>query len=161
MEIEMTVKALMPDPFTNMPIIVLSDQDGRRKLPIWIGKFEADAIELQIQNVQTPRPMTYDLLKTIIDDLQGRVERVVVSDLCDNTFYATIHIRSNGRLVAVDARPSDAINLALRTRAKIFVEESVIESARSEELSKESMGVAQLQKWLEGLTEDELGKYKM
>ncbi len=161
MEIEMTIKGLLIDPITNMPIIVLRDQDDQRFLPIWVGVFEANAIALQIENVQTPRPMTHDLLKNVIGDLDGSVERIVVCDLRDNTFYATIHIRSNDRVVTVDARPSDAIALALRTHSKIFVEESVIQSARSVEMSKDSMDVARLQKWLEGLTEDELGKYKM
>jgi hypothetical protein len=161
MQIEMTIKGLMIDPITNMPIIVLRDQDGQRVLPIWVGVFEANAIALQIENVQTPRPMTHDLLKNIIDDLEARVERVVVSELKENTFYATIHMLSNGEPLLIDARPSDAIALALRTQSPIFVEETVIQSARSVEMSRESMDVGRLQKWLEGLTEDELGKYKM
>jgi bifunctional DNase/RNase len=161
MQIEMTIKGLMIDPITNMPIIVLRDQDGQRVLPIWVGVFEANAIALQIENVQTPRPMTHDLLKNIIDDLDARVERIVVSELKENTFYATIHMLSGSESLRVDARPSDAIALALRTQSPIFVEESVIQSARSVEMSRESMDVGRLQKWLEGLTEDELGKYKM
>ncbi len=161
MEIEMTIKGLMIDPITNMPIIVLRDQEGQRVLPIWVGVFEANAIALQIENVQTPRPMTHDLLKNVLDDLNAQVERIVVCELKENTFYATIYLRMGGRLTAVDARPSDAIALALRTRAKIYVEQSVIDSARSVEMSKESMDVGRLQKWLEGLSEDELGKYKM
>jgi bifunctional DNase/RNase len=161
MEIEMTIKGLMIDPITNMPIIVLRDREGQRILPIWVGVFEANAIALQIENVQTPRPMTHDLLKNVIDDLAGQVERIVVNELKENTFYAAIHIRAGNGLVTVDARPSDAIALALRTHSKIFVEESVIQSARSVEMSKESMDVGRLQKWLENLSEDELGKYKM
>jgi bifunctional DNase/RNase len=161
MEIEMTIKGLMIDPITNMPIIVLRDREGQRILPIWVGVFEANAIALQIENVQTPRPMTHDLLKNVIDDLAAQVERIVVCELKENTFYAAIHIRAGNGLVTVDARPSDAIALALRTHSKIFVEESVIQSARSVEMSKESMDVGRLQKWLENLSEDELGKYKM
>ena len=162
MQIEMTIKGLMIDPITNMPIIILRDQEGQRILPIWVGVFEANAIALQIENVQTPRPMTHDLLKNVIDDLNARVERVVVNDLRENTFYATIHMKANEHDVLVDARPSDAIALALRTRSPIFVEESVIQNARSVENSRESsMDVTRLQKWLEGLSEDELGKYKM
>jgi len=161
MEIEMTIKGLMIDPITNMPIIVLRDEEGQRVLPIWVGVFEANAIALQIENVQTPRPMTHDLLKNVIDDLNGQVERIVVCELKENTFYATIYIRTDGRVQAVDARPSDAIALALRTRSKIFVEHTVIENARSVEMSRESMDVGRLQKWLENLSEDELGKYKM
>ena len=161
MQIEMTIKGLMIDPITNMPIIILRDQDGQRVLPIWVGVFEANAIALQIENVQTPRPMTHDLLKNVIDDLHGHVERIVVCELKENTFYARIHMSVDGRSLEVDARPSDAIALALRTRSPIFVEETVIQSARSVESSKENMDLGRLQKWLEGLSEDELGKYKM
>ena len=162
MQIEMTIKGLMVDPITNMPIIILRDQEGQRVLPIWVGVFEANAIALQIENVQTPRPMTHDLLKNIIDDLSAQVERIVVTELKENTFYALIHLRTNGHSIEVDARPSDAIALALRTRSPIFVEEAVIQNARSVDSSRESsMDVTRLQKWLEGLSEDELGKYKM
>jgi bifunctional DNase/RNase len=161
MEIEMTVKGLTIDPITNMPVIVLRDQEGQRVLPIWVGLPEANAIALQIENVQTPRPMTHDLLKNVISDLNAEVERIVVCELRENTFYATIYLQMGGRLTPVDARPSDAIALALRTRAKIFVEHTVIESARSVEMSRDSMDIGRLQKWLEGLSEDELGKYKM
>ncbi len=157
----MNIKGLMIDPITNMPIIILRDQEGQRILPIWVGVFEANAIALQIENVQTPRPMTHDLLKNVIDDLQGQVERIVVCELKENTFYARIYIHASQGLLAVDARPSDAIALALRTGSKIFVEDAVIQSARSVEMSRESMDVGRLQKWLEGLSEDELGKYKM
>jgi bifunctional DNase/RNase len=161
MEIEMTVKGLTIDPITNMPVIVLRDEQGQRVLPIWVGLPEANAIALQIENVQTPRPMTHDLLKNVISDLNAEVERIVVCELKENTFYATIYLQMGGRLTAVDARPSDAIALALRAHAKIFVEHTVIESARSVESSRDSMDVGRLQKWLEGLSEDELGKYKM
>ena len=162
MQIEMTIKGLMIDPITNMPIIILRDQEGQRVLPIWVGVFEANAIALQIENVQTPRPMTHDLLKNIIDDLSAQVERIVVTELKENTFYALIHLRASGHAVEVDARPSDAIALALRTHSPIFVEEAVIQNARSVESSRDaSMDVTRLQKWLENLSDDELGKYKM
>ena len=97
MVIEMNLKGLMIDPITNMPIIVLKDGDGRHVLPIWVGVFEANAIALQMENVQTPRPMTHDLLKNVIDDLNATVDRIVVSELKDNTFYATIHLSSGMR----------------------------------------------------------------
>ena len=161
MQIEMTIKGLMIDPITNMPIIILRDQDGQRVLPIWVGVFEANAIALQIENVQTPRPMTHDLLKNIISDLHAHVQRIVVCALKENTFYATIHITAGDQALAVDARPSDAIALALRTQSPIFVEETVIQNARSVESGKESMDLGRLQKWLEGLSDEELGKYKM
>ena len=164
MQIEMNIKGLMIDPITNMPIIILRDQEGQRILPIWVGVFEANAIALQIENVQTPRPMTHDLLKNIIGDLSASVERIVVTELKENTFYARIHLRRNGTAIEVDARPSDAIALALRTQSPIFVEEAVIDNARSVDSSRDassSMDVTRLQKWLENLSDDELGKYKM
>src|SRR5215213_9834975 len=163
MQIEMTIKGLMVDPITNMPIIILRDREGQRILPIWVGVFEANAIALQIENVQTPRPMTHDLLKNIIGDLSASVDRIVVTELKENTFYARIHLRRNGTAIEVDARPSDAIALALRTQSPIFVEEAVIDNARSVDSARDasSMDVTRLQKWLENLSDDELGKYKM
>ena len=161
MEIEMTVKGLTIDPITNMPIIVLCDEGGQHLLPIWVGVFEANAIALQIENVQTPRPMTHDLLRNVIADMEGTVERIVVCDLKENTFYATIHIKSPSRAWVIDARPSDAIALALRAQAKIFVEEAVIAGAQGVEASKDAMDIGRLRKWLEGLSEEQLGKYKM
>ena len=161
MLIEMTIKGLMVDPVTNMPIVVLKDKEGDRVLPIWVGIFEANAIALQIENVATPRPMTHDLLRNIITDLDGQVDRVVVSDLKDNTFYATIHLTVRGERVAIDARPSDAIALALRTRSPILVEEIVIDTAKTVDFTAERTDNDRLQKWLESLNPEELGKYKM
>jgi len=161
MAIQMTIKGLMIDPITNMPIIVLRDQAGGRILPIWVGVFEANAIALQMENVETPRPMTHDLLRNVIHDLDARVERIVVCDLRENTFYAEIHLHSAGRPLTVDARPSDAIALALRTRSPIFVEEAVIEGASAVEGGQTVNDVGRLRKWLEGLGDEELGKYKM
>jgi len=129
MQIEMTIKGLMVDPITNMPIIILRDKDGHRVLPIWVGVFEANAIALQIENVTTPRPMTHDLLKNVIEDLKGAVEKIVVSDLRENTFYAMIYVAAQEGTVTIDARPSDAIALALRSEAPIFVSDTVAEQA--------------------------------
>ena len=157
----MSIKGLSVDPITNMPIIVLRETEGERVLPIWVGVFEANAIALQIESVQTPRPMTHDLLKSVIDELGGRLERVVVSELKDNTFYATLRLRSQSGTLSVDARPSDAIALALRSGARIFVEEAVILSARSLDEPSPETGLRRVQKWLEGLSDEELGKYKM
>jgi len=120
MLIEMSIKGLMVDPMAGTPIVILKDKQGERVLPIWVGVPEANAIALQIENVSTPRPMTHDLLRNIITDLEGRVGRVVVSDLKDNTYFAVIHLTVRGEPVAVDARPSDAIALALRTRSPIL-----------------------------------------
>ena len=161
MQIEMTIKGLMVDPITNMPIIILRDEEGQRVLPIWVGIFEANAIALQIENIATPRPMTHDLLRNVIHDLKAAVQKVVVCDLKENTFYALIYVTVAGESVAIDARPSDAIALALRTRAPIFVEESVIDNARSIDFGAEKADSERLQKWLESLDPEELGKYKM
>jgi bifunctional DNase/RNase len=161
MQSEMVIKGLMVDPVTNMPIVILRDKDGERVLPIWVGIFEANAIALQIENIATPRPMTHDLLRNVIRDLNGRVEKIVVSDLKETTFYALIYLKVGAESIAVDARPSDALALALRTQAPIFVEEHVIDSAKTVDLSQEPASADRLQKWLESLDPEELGKYKM
>ena len=159
--VEMNIKGLMVDPITNMPIIILRDRDGQKVLPIWVGVFEANAIALQIENIQTPRPMTHDLLRNVIQDLQATVEKIVVCDLRDNTFYALIHLTTPAGPVAIDARPSDAIALALRSRAPILVEERVIDNAKSVDFSNEKQDSDRLQQWLESLDPDDMGKYKM
>jgi bifunctional DNase/RNase len=151
----------MVDPVTNMPIIILRDKEGDRVLPIWVGIFEANAIALQIENVTTPRPMTHDLLRNVIQDLHGAVQKIVVSDLKENTFYALIYMKVNGESMAVDARPSDAIALALRTQAPIFVEDYVIDHAKTIDFAPEKNDSERLQRWLESLDPEELGKYKM
>jgi bifunctional DNase/RNase len=161
MQIEMSIKGLMVDPITNMPIVILRDKAGQKVLPIWVGIFEANAIALQIENVATPRPMTHDLLRNVIEDLKASVQKIVVSDLQDNTFYALIYLLLEGGVVAIDARPSDAIALALRTRAPIYVEEAVIDNAKTFDPIPEKADAERLQKWLESLDPDDLGKYKM
>lgn len=161
MQIEMTIKGLMVDPITNTPIVILRDADGQRALPIWVGIFEANAIALQIENVATPRPMTHDLLRNVIQDLKATVERIVVCDVHDNTYHALIYITREGQTMAIDARPSDAIALALRTRAPIFVEETVFEHAKTVDFNTEKPDSDRLHKWLESLDPEDLGKYKM
>lgn len=161
MQIEMSIKGLMVDPITNAPIVLLRDEAGNRVLPIWVGVFEANAIALQVENVPPPRPMTHDLLKQVITDLKGVVERVVICDLREGTFYAVIHLLVDGRPVAVDSRPSDAIALALRAKAPIFVEEAVLEQAKTADASTDRPDAEKLQRWLESLDPDDMGKYKM
>ena len=161
MLIEMSIKGLMVDPITNTPIVILKDKEGDRVLPIWVGIFEANAIALQIENISTPRPMTHDLLRNIIADMDGRVERVVVSDLKENTFYAVIHLTVRGERVAIDARPSDAIALALRTRSPILVEETVIDNAKTVDFTADHADSDRLEKWLASLDPEDMGKYKM
>ena len=151
----------MVDPITNMPIIILRDSDGQRVLPIWVGVFEANAIALQIENIEPTRPMTHDLLRNVISDLRGEVEKVVVCDLKGNTFYALIYVRIGDESVAVDARPSDAIALALRAGVPIFAEESVVEGAKTMDFTPDSGDADRLQKWLENLDPEDLGQYKM
>jgi uncharacterized protein len=161
MAIEMSIKGLMLDPVTNVPIVVLQDKEGQRVLPIWVGVFEANAIAIQIENQTPPRPMTHDLLRNILSDLKATVDRVVVTELRESTFFALIHLTVRGEPVAVDARPSDAIALALRTNSPIFVEETVIETARSADAAPDRLDSERLQKWLESLDPEDLGKYKM
>ena len=161
MQIEMSIKGLMVDPVTNMPIVILRDKEGQKVLPIWVGIFEANAIALQIENISTPRPMTHDLLRNVIQDLKASVQKIVVCDLQENTFYALIYLSLNGDTLAIDARPSDAIALALRTRAPIFVEDTVIDHAKTVDFSSEKTDADRLHKWLESLDPDDLGKYKM
>ena len=161
MQVEMSIKGLMVDPVTNMPIVILHDKEGKRTLPIWVGIFEANAIALQIENVSPSRPLTHDLLRNVIYDLKGDVSKVVVSDLNDGTFYAAIHLVVADEPVIIDARPSDAIALALRVSAPIFAEEIVISNAKSLDTKPTEGDSERLQNWLEKLDPETLGKYKM
>ncbi|MEE3104387.1 MAG: bifunctional nuclease family protein [Acidobacteriota bacterium] len=157
----MTIKSLMFDPVTNLPIIILREKDGHHLLPIWMGVFEANAIAQQIENVTNPRPTTHDLLKNVIEDLNADIKKIVVHDLKDNTFYALLYLEVNGETVAIDARPSDAIALALRASAPIFIDKKVIEDAKKVDLVPDKNDSEQLQQWLANLTPEEFGKYKM
>jgi len=159
--VPMTIKGLMLDPVSNSPIVVLKDEEEKFFLPIWVGIFEANAIALQLENVATPRPMTHDLLKNMIGELEGRVSRIVINDLRDSTFFAQIRILSGGKTLEVDARPSDAIALALRTEAPIFVAQTVLDQAQT--ISPENVEEDDecSKKWLESLDTEDLGKYKM
>jgi uncharacterized protein len=162
MQIEMVIKNVLMDPVTSAPIIILHDRAGQRYLPIWVGMFEAQAIAMQMENVTPPRPMTHDLLRDVIQTLDASVQKVVVCDLRDSTFYALIHLSVRGEPVTVDARPSDAIALAIRTRAPIFAEETVLENNnKAIETNEARENPERLQKWLESLDPDDLGKYKM
>ncbi len=158
--IEMQIKGLMMDPVTGVPIVILRNADNQRVLPIWVGPVEANAIALQIENVTPPRPMTHDLLKNLLTEFDARVQRVVISALRGNTFYAYLDIDRQGTRVMVDARPSDALAVALRSRAPVFVDDSVLEQASSAEVSNEQADRERLQKWLESLDPDDMG-YKM
>ena len=157
----MDVKALIVDPIANMPVVILRDAEDRSFLPIWVGVFEANAIALQLEGVRTPRPMTHDLLRQTIAQLDGTVERVVITKLHENTFYAEIHLRVGGREIVIDSRPSDAIALALRSSSPVFVEESVLEKSQSQDDSSEAQSHERLRKWFEEADPESLGKYKM
>jgi bifunctional DNase/RNase len=158
--IEMTIKGLMLDPITNLPIVILRDLDGQRLLPIWVGAGEANAIALQIENIAPPRPLTHDLLRTMIIELGARLTRVVIEDLRDNTFYAYLHLDREGDPILLDVRPSDALALALRCNAPVFVHARVLERASSTEVSVDQVSSERLQRWLESLDPEDLG-YKM
>lgn len=156
----MFIKGLMIDPVTSMPIVILRDEAGERTLPIWVGPVEANAIALQVENVEPPRPMTHDLLRSVMGDLGATLTRVVITDLREGTFFAYLQLRRGEEELFVDARPSDALALSLRTRAPVFVETSVMDRARSIDISTEEADSERLQKWLESLDPEELG-YKM
>lgn len=161
MEREFKIKGLMMDPTSNSPIVILQDVERNTLLPIWVGIFEANAIALQIERVDTPRPMTHDLLKNVLLQLGAEVTRIVVTELKENTFYALIHLDVHGSPVAIDSRPSDAIALALRTDSPIFVTEEVVANSRSITLDQDKLDPEDVRKWLENLNPEDLGKYKM
>ena len=161
MFIEMSVKGLTLDPLTNMPIVILKDNEDKRVLPIWIGLFEANAIALELEKITTPRPMTHDLMRDLISGMNAQVTKIVVNDLKNNTFYAVIHLSLNGNHIVIDSRPSDAIALALRSDAPIYVATEVVNKAKSIDMSKESEEADQLKEWLENLKPEDFGKYQM
>jgi bifunctional DNase/RNase len=160
-EVEMKIRGLMMDPVTNMPIVVLKDVGGQAILPIWVGVYEANAIALEIEKVQTPRPMTHDLLKNVLLGLEVRVQKIIVSELKDDTFYALIYVERDGEMMTIDSRPSDALALALRMDCPIFVSEQVLKNSKVSSAINERTTNEQLRSWLEGLSDDDLGRYKM
>ncbi|HMI51406.1 MAG TPA: bifunctional nuclease family protein [Candidatus Saccharimonadales bacterium] len=157
----MKIRGLMMDPVTNMPIVVLKDVQGQAVLPIWVGVYEANAIALEIEKVQTPRPMTHDLLKNVLMGLDGRVAKIVVNELKDDTFYALIWVERDGQMMTIDSRPSDALALALRMDCPIFVDEQVLKNSKVSGVLSEKTTNDQLKTYLEGLSDDDLGRYKM
>ena len=162
MELEVKIRGLMMDPVTNMPVVVLKEAQGTGILPIWVGVYEANAIALEIEKVQTPRPMTHDLLKNVLTGLNVRVQKVVVSDLKDDTFYALIWMERDGQTMSMDSRPSDALALALRLDCPIFVEDQVLKNSKmAGGIVTEKSSNEELRKWLEGLNDEDLGRYKM
>jgi len=159
--VEMKVEGLTLDPLTNMPIIILKDLTGAKALPIWVGIFEANAIALEIESISTPRPMTHDLLKNLINTFKAEIKHILVNELKDNTFYAVISLAINGDTLNIDSRPSDAIALALRVKAPIFVDETVIEAAKNIEMPEQDKGKAEekedLSKWIDNIKPQDFG----
>ncbi|MBI3635162.1 MAG: bifunctional nuclease family protein [Candidatus Rokubacteria bacterium] len=165
MFVEMKVRGLALDPLSNMPIIVLRDEEDKRSLPIWVGIFEANAIALELEKISTPRPMTHDLIKNILETIEARVLKVMVTDLKENTFFAALHLQVGETEYTVDSRPSDAIALALRAGAPIYVDEEVVRKAKQLDVSKEAEPVKaddpdRLREWLENIKPEDFGKFK-
>src|SRR5213595_3187307 len=149
MEVEMKIRGLMMDPVTNMPIVVLKDVGGNSILPIWVGIYEANAIALEIEKVSTPRPMTHDLIKTLLLGLDAGIQKVVVNELRADTFFAVIWVERNGELISVDSRPSDALALALRLDCPIYVDETVLKSSKqAATISDKVNNNEELRRWL-------------
>ena len=167
MFVEMKVRGLALDPLSNMPIIILRDEEEKRSLPIWVGIFEANAIALELEKISTPRPMTHDLMKNILETVEARVTKIVVNDLKENTFFAVLHLELGGTEYTVDSRPSDAIALALRVGAPIYVDEEVVRKAKSLDVTqaKESEPLKaddpeQIREWLGKLTPEDFEKFQ-
>ncbi len=162
MDIEVRIRGLMMDPATNMPIVVLKDLASDAVMPIWVGIFEANAIALEIEKTTAPRPMSHDLARNLIRHLNGELEKVVITELRDDTFFAMLWVRQDGELMTVDARPSDAIALALRADCPIYVAEQVMETSKLNTSGPaEGPTTEQLRGWLESLNDEDLGRYKM
>jgi hypothetical protein len=162
MDIEVRIRGLMMDPATNMPIVVLKDVASDTVMPIWVGIFEANAIAIEIEKVAAPRPMTHDLTRNLIRHLNARLERVVITELKEDTFLAVLWLRQGEDALTVDARPSDAIAMALRADCPIYVSEQVMQSAKLNTTGPaEGPTAEQLRGWLEGLNDEDLGRYKM
>ncbi|MGH9360249.1 MAG: bifunctional nuclease family protein [Terriglobia bacterium] len=161
MEVEMKIRGLMMDPVTNMPIVILRDSGGSAVLPIWVGIYEANAIALEIEKVNTPRPMTHDLIRNLLLGLETHVNKVVVNDLRDDTFFAVIWLERDGQNISIDSRPSDALALALRVDCPIYVEDGVLKSSKVSSVASDKVNSEELSKWLENLNDDDMGRYKM
>ena len=161
MEIEVKIRGLMMDPMTNTPMVVLKEVTGSSILPIWVGIYEANAIALEIEKVLTPRPMTHDLIKLLLTGLETGVRKVVVSDLKDDTYYAVIWLERGGELISIDSRPSDALAIALRLDCPIFVEDAVLKTSKAASTVSDTANKEDIRRWLEGLNDEDLGRYKM
>ncbi len=158
---EVRIRGLMMDPVTNMPIVVLKDVRSDAVVPIWVGIFEANAIALEIEKTTTPRPMTHDLMIHLIRSMDTVLRRVVISELKDDTFYAVLWMQREGEWISMDARPSDALALAMRMDCPIYVSDQVARAARLTNAGAENFTPEELRRWLENLNDEDLGRYKM
>jgi len=166
MLLEMKVSGLTIDPITNTPIVILKDMQDNKAIPIWIGLFEASAIATELEHIIFSRPMTHDLLHECIKALGVNVNRIEIVDIRNNTFFANIYLTREGQTYSIDARPSDAIALALRAQASIFVEEAVLEKSRSIDFGMKLTDIDKykedkIKEFLENLSAEDFGKYKM
>jgi uncharacterized protein len=168
MNIEMKVAGITLDPETKMPIVILIDMKGESALPIWIGIAEANAIATRLDKIDLARPMTHDLMRNLLAELGARLEKVVVTELKENTFFSNLYLSVGEKTLSIDSRPSDAIALALRAESPIFVSEEVLQKANRIDLKKvdKEGGLTEgnRDKWaeiLENLSPDAFGKYKM
>lgn len=162
MEIEVRIRGLMMDPSTNMPIVVLKEVGADTVMPIWVGIFEANAIAIEIEKLAAPRPLTHDLLKNVIRYLNAELQKIVITEIKDDTFHAVLWLKQDGEELTIDARPSDAIALALRSDCPIYVSEQVLATAKlNTSGTPEGPSAEQLRTWLEGLNDEDLGRYKM
>jgi hypothetical protein len=148
MLVQMKVEGMLFDPRSNMYILLLKEVDGSNTLPIWIGKPEADSIALALGKVETPRPLTHDLVKNIADGLKVKIAKIVITEIQDNTYYALLCLNDGKKETYVDSRPSDAVAVALRASAPIFVEENVLEQKSSSD---------ELEEWLKNLKPEDFG----
>lgn len=156
----MKVHGLTLDPLTNVPIVILMDKEKNRALPIWIGVFEANAILLEMEKIKSPRPMTHDLIINFISKLKGKIQKIIINDLLNDTFYAKIEISlNNSEQIVIDARPSDAIALALRVKAPIFVNDKVL--SVSKPIDQEEKNDPAFKEWIEKLKPEDFGNYSV
>ena len=160
-EMEVKIRGLMMDPVTNMPMVVLKDIQSDALVPIWVGIFEANAIALEIEKTTTPRPMTHDLLVLALRSMDAVLQRVVITEMKDDTFYALLWLERAGTLIGLDARPSDALALALRMDCPIYLTEQVARAAKLANTGTENFSPEDLRRWLENLNDEDLGRYKM
>jgi bifunctional DNase/RNase len=166
MLIEMKVSGLTIDPITNTPIVILKDKEEKKVIPIWIGLFEASAIATELEKINFSRPMTHDLISEILKAVDVAVSRIEINDLKNNTFFANIYLQKEGRNIIVDARPSDAIAIALRTNSPIFVDDRVIKKSRDVDFGTKITDIdnfkkEKLREFLDNLSSEDFGKYKM